>query len=180
MSDSSPSPARRSMLGFYIGTGVVCLMLLGAYCAWTPLRIWRLERAARRGPEPLRCSPAFHELVRLGPQAYPAVKRAYDAANTSGKREVLEVLWLHSSAKWSLPLFIETACAEEDITQDRFELVSDAVAGGLHLAGLSGSEWKKTETLVSQLRRNRKTLLDWWEAEGKVKHGAPTTVNGER
>jgi hypothetical protein len=56
------------MLAFYVSTGVVCLLLVGFYFAWTPLSVWYQKQQVPGGPDYL-LDPDFERWDRNQLQA---------------------------------------------------------------------------------------------------------------
>ncbi len=128
---------RKGLLAFYVGTGVVALLFVGFYFAWTPLRIWYHEREltrylqdvtkqsgwylyshrggyitspGRKGPTPR--TRALAHLMAMGTEARPAIARCFRAAPPWMRVVLLDFLQFHHEP-WTLPIVVEHANGKE-------------------------------------------------------------------
>ena len=185
---ATPVKKRRGMVAFYVATGVACLLLVGFYFAWTPLRVWYWEREVhhressrlKRTPSGVvinraTISDAARELVRIGPRAAHALKRLLQEEGENHLRlDVLDGI-RGEDVPWVAPLLVgllrTSQHSEARVTVQIMEQCSGRQfmpppARG-RIENLAGSTWGKDE----RVEEGRKNALVWWEKEGKAKYG---------
>ena len=191
MTAPPPAPRSRRMLAFYASTGVVLALFVGAWFAWTPLRIWYWHRNVRQSKtevilfdkeQPITWSTervdAATRLVRLGQAAGPALDRLLRSEDRGVRRDVFAGIG-NSSAAWTIPIVIAACRREKDsrvgamglaaagVLTGREPLPSDYAEAGTGLGqvheGMGPSPVRYSERL--------RDLLAWWEREGKAKYG---------
>ena len=175
-----PEPAEqsathgRSLTGFYIGLGVVAVLVgLGAWL-WIPAKMWYWEREVRENSTPsseLPAADAFlaldrgrlaaDRLVAIGPRASPAVARMI-AHSPNSLKSIAQALGKHK-ARWAIPMLAE-ACRKET----RTSCINAIVAAAEEITGesLQASVWTGSKEEASA-----KAFLKWWEREGESKYG---------
>jgi hypothetical protein len=154
------------MLAFYISTGLVVALFVAGYFAWTPLRVWYLERRIRSmysgSIEDVRMFE-FRKLANCGPQAYRSFERL---VNRSPDLRWSAMRALRKPAdSWALPLVVESANSAQ------FETVHAALIAAKRITGKNFVPWTDRFPSMPDPGPHRKRLLAWWESEGKAKYG---------
>jgi len=176
------------MLAFYAGTGVICLLLVGFYFAWTPVRVWYWEREVLNaepvaspdmtlkadssgllpvfGPGPRTI--AARKLANCGAQAEPAFRRLLQTGDSRFRVEVVRAIY-GSKHLWALPLLIEMTADEDP------RVVREAIGGADSIVAdrsfTSGGWMDNPGPQQAVVDSCRKKLLAWWKREGKAKYG---------
>jgi hypothetical protein len=182
------------MVGFYVGTGMVVVLFVGGWFAWTPLRVWYWERetvktmADYRGPGPLggfcKSPRAPLELATLGPAAYGAFDRLLENPE-QGVRLACVAALFDARPRWDYPLLIK-ASQDRDVevavraisvvqlrTNEEFfpkRLGNGWVTGYYIVSVVAGNEKWRTMS-QEEVGPIREALLAWWDREGKAKYG---------
>jgi hypothetical protein len=163
----------KDLFGFYVGLGIVAVLIGLCAWLWTPLRIRYWEREVHRGSGRVGLAMSFGEvdysgfavnaaetLVAAGPRAEPAVSRLLACPDTQGI--ILQAL-RESKARWALPLLADTCQREPEISSRlriviAFQKITGKNFGGWQLMGDAEAE------------KSCRRFLDWWEGEGKTEY----------
>jgi hypothetical protein len=183
------SRRRKGLLAFYVGTGVVVLVLVGFWFAWTPLKVWYWERQVRRAPGAsytagpdgwkialdLPRTQAARALADLGPSSEMAFRRLLNSRNSKLNGYVLKAL-NRPEDSWALPMLVDIAKHED------LELAEDAIYAAQRIAGESFFPPQKGTGDISDIPLGgirkpkgvepaRVRLLAWWNREGRARYG---------
>jgi hypothetical protein len=171
-----PAKPIRGRIGFFIGLGVVAMVVVAWVWVVTPaeIRYWENRcreegyRATSRETggvgEDRACVAAAENLVNLGPRTAPAVLRLLRDMQT--RCPTLEAL-VKARAKWALPVLAEVCSEMPDGSGGRFFLTNAA-------QDISGVDFGCGGFLSHEARNEVGTperFLQWWEREGKAKYG---------
>jgi hypothetical protein len=161
--EPTPGKSGRSLTGFYIALGVVAALVgLGAWL-WTPARIWHYERQFRAAKTNSDLHAAAEKLGDVGPRALPAFKRLLQSEDYANRASVLHSGLGRPGHTWALPLIVETARDSDDtIAQDAIWAAEDVL----------GKRWVFGAQHLEYVPEARRSLLAWWEREGRAKYGA--------
>lgn len=179
----------RSLAGFYIGLGVAAALLLGGWFAWTPLRIgyyeWRIVKTyPKDGAESVLADWIMHStrdrnseptelkgycwarsLVDIGPQSRPTLERLLRSENPIVRRMVVIALG-RSKQPWAMALLVEASRDTNiDVAWRAVYFAGTITDQSFFREGTySGDPW-------APLRAARRSLLNWWEREGRAEYG---------
>jgi hypothetical protein len=139
------------MAGFYVATGMVCLLLIGFYFAWTPLRVFYWEREVRKAPKvpsPGYAAdtrvPATEKLAAVGPHALPAFKRLL-----SGGHAVALAGLRQPNDRWALPLIAQAVRSSDSVMVVQAAYAAERMSGRTFIRE---SDWNVERGQVLGLR----------------------------
>jgi hypothetical protein len=184
--DQPQAKKRKGLLAFYVGTGVVALLIVGFYFARTPLKLWYLQHKAMgilgdstpkgtRDPYWDDYLPCVREIVEVGPAAVPALCRVIKAVpHDTNRAYVIDFVQIEDSRDmlrmrtWLLEVFY--VMARDD--KSRFVQLKAIVRAESVARRSFAPPDSKSYSEKAHLDFSRKNFLDWWEREGKAKYGS--------
>ncbi len=164
----------KSLLGFYIGLGVVAAFLGLGTLLWTPISIRYWEGEVKRGSSQVAISgsmgsftysgfaaDAAEKLAKAGPRAAPAASRLL--ANSATRGVVLQAI-SRVRPPWALPVLAE-ACRREPDMGVRGQMVIVAQTVG----HVDFGAWNLM--VDAEAQKASRNFLRWWDECGREAYG---------
>jgi len=169
---------KKSLLGFYVGAGVLAF-LFAVFCfVWTPLRIWYWEgqvlanapttELVLEGDPPLAgpCTIAARRLADVGPSSAGALRRLLGEESVHLQFEVVAAL-RRPQDTWALPILGEVITREDP----NYWVAVVALRNADRITGQDFPEEDPRQQKGDLVTPARKRFQDWWNREGKAKYG---------
>jgi hypothetical protein len=159
------------MLAFYVAMGAVCLLLVGFYFAWTPVRVWYWRNEFIDAPSQERALQAAEHLVDVGPSSYSCLEGLLQDAPHSFSRQALVSAAGRSDAQWTLPLLVNVLSSDHEPPWVHWTALQAAERIlDRRLRAPTNPPHMKDE-MAEAVKESRSEFLAWWHREGKAKYG---------
>ena len=162
MTPDQPQGKKRSLLGFYIATGVVAVLLVAGWLARTPIQVRYYRWKAVYSPDTgRRRVDAGMALADMGPPAEGALRELLRSKDPDVRMNTVISIGNSGRSTYWLPLLVGASQDPDD---------SVAWVAIQNVIQRSNSQWFDNPFDPSDLETigaHRKAVLDWWESKGR-------------
>jgi hypothetical protein len=161
----------RSLLWFYVLLGSVAAVFALGVVLWPPLRASHWERQVRAAFERgdlQAAGEALDKLEAIGPPARGAFARLLAPNGAWYRGQVIQDVGRREN-RWLLPLVVRLVREDRDPAPVYLALAAaESMSGRIFL---DRDFLPRTREQGSAVEQGRARLLDWWERDGRQKHG---------